>query len=463
MGKVRGCLKTVLIGFVVVMLLGVVAAGCSGGASEDAGSAGTDAQEVQEAAQSAPIPEPEAEVDPEADQWSAAGSAAPKVVEPVAEPAPAPAPEQTPVSGTLKVTYIDVGQGDSELVQFPDGRTMLIDAGTYKGGPAAVRTLQALGVSRIDYLVATHPHADHIGGMKDVLAAFDVGSAWTSAQKTTTATYTEAVEAVEAKGLTIQTAAAGTAIASGDGWEVTALWPPAGAPDYEDLNDCSLVLRLDFGGTSFLFTGDLHANYLRDAVRQTGHVDVLKVAHHGSETGTDAALVSALTPSVAVLSYGADNDYGHPDQAVLDALQAGGVAQVFGTGVNGTVTVTSDGSSVTATPEREGTVAAGKIPDDVAQTYAEALEAQKALDSGTAEESDYTRPQYSDTGKDLDASGDADDEATMVYVSTGASAHSYHASRSCSALKKSKNVVEETLAEAKSQGRDACGRCHPPE
>ncbi len=243
---------------------------------------------------------------------------------------------------------------------------------------------------------------------------------------------------------------------------MTALWPPAGAADYEDLNDCSLVLRVTFDTTSFLFTGDLHASYLRQAVRETGHVDVLKVAHHGSETGTDAALVQALRPSIAVMSYGAQNDYGHPDQVTLDALAAGGVAQVFGTGVNGTVTVTSDGATVNATPAREGTVAAGQVPDDVAQAYAEALEAQKAINEGTAEEQDYTRPQYADDGTDLDASGDADDATTIVYVSTGASSHSYHASPGCSALKRSKNVKSETLAEAKAEGRDACGRCHPP-
>lgn len=448
-----GCLGKLLLGLMALLVAGCVMTALGGGFS-DGGAAGESGQEGAPAQNVATSTEDSGSADAEDASSAGVDPVAPSTVEPVEEP-------QTP-GGTLRVTFIDVGQGDAEFLELPNGQTMLVDAGMPDAGASVVSTVRALGYSRIDYLVASHPHADHIGGMKSVLAAFDVGSAWTSAQKTTTATYTETVDAVRAKGLEINTAAAGTTIASGDGWAVTALWPPAGAADYEDLNDCSLVLRVTFDTTSFLFTGDLHASYLRQAVRETGHVDVLKVAHHGSETGTDAALVQALRPSIAVMSYGAQNDYGHPDQVTLDALAAGGVAQVFGTGVNGTVTVTSDGATVNATPAREGTVAAGQVPDDVAQAYAEALEAQKAINEGTAEEQDYTRPQYADDGTDLDASGDADDATTIVYVSTGASSHSYHASPGCSALKRSKNVKSETLAEAKAEGRDACGRCHPP-
>ena len=261
-----------------------------------------------------------------------------------------------PPEGTLTVRFLDVGQGDSELVELPDGKLMLIDAGTQDAGPAVVRSIRDLGRTRIDYLVATHPHADHIGGMAEVLRDFDVGEVWAPAVAANTRTFEAFLDAVEDKGLTIRAGSRGKDIvAPGTASYDVQILGPSDSLSSEDLNDYSLVIRVRFGSTSFLFTGDAPADEIRADARE--HVDVLKVAHHGSDTGTDATLAALLSPRIAVISYGIDNDYGHPTQDVLDALAASG-AQVLGTGAGGTVTVTSDGTDVTATSEREGPVVA---------------------------------------------------------------------------------------------------------
>lgn len=149
---------------------------------------------------------------------------------------------------------------------------------------------------------------------------------------------------------------AGEKIVSGDaGYEIDVLGPDSSVQS-EDMNDYSVVLRVTYGTTSMLFTGDAPASEI--AADNPGRVGVLKAAHHGSKTGITTELARALRPAVVVLSYGEGNDYGHPDQATLDVFASVG-AQIYGTAVNGNVTVTFDGKSVTAQTSKDGTVAAG--------------------------------------------------------------------------------------------------------
>lgn len=270
---------------------------------------------------------------------------------------------QPAATDQLTVHFIDVGQGDSEFVELPDGKCLLIDGGMPEAGEKVVSYIQSLGYTRIDYLVASHPHEDHIGGLLDVFDAFEIGELWAPDLSANTATYEAFLDKVEASGVPTHEAKAGETITSGDGWQVEVLGPVPGSTagaDWEDsdsdyLNNRSAIIRITDGEKVFLFTGDACTDRIVEAY--DGHVDVLKAGHHGSKTSTNEWLVRHLTPSIAVLSYGVGNDYGYPKQNVLDALSDGGCT-IYGTGANGTVTIRCDGTSLEVSCEKEGTVTA---------------------------------------------------------------------------------------------------------
>ena len=245
--------------------------------------------------------------------------------------------------GTLRVHYLDVGQGDSEFLELPDGKTMLIDAGVADAAPTVVDYVRKLGYSRIDYVVATHPHADHIGGMATVLKAFDVGEVWAPRASANTKTFEKFLDTVASKGLSINTAEAGKVLLDEGGCEAAILSPRSGA-SYEDLNDWSVVLKVVYGKRAFLFTGDASTEVIDAA--HAGAVDVLKVGHHGSRSSTTKALIASLGPEAAVIEVGANNDYGHPTKQALNALSDNGVT-IYRTDEDGTCVAMCDGSAIT--------------------------------------------------------------------------------------------------------------------
>lgn len=238
-----------------------------------------------------------------------------------------------------KVHFIDVGQGDSELVELPNGQTMLIDAGTPQSGNQVANEIKSLGYSRIDYLVATHPHADHIGGMAEIINSFDISEIYMPKVSTTTATYENLLDAIAAKGLSIHTAKAGVTIAADDSFSVQIISPKL--DDYTDINDWSAIIRYNTASKNVLFTGDAGKDVIHDA--NPGKVDVLKVSHHGSRTGTDEALVTELSPAYAVISCGFNNSYGHPHEEVLDVLKG---TQLYRTDLQGTIDMTIDANGI---------------------------------------------------------------------------------------------------------------------
>ena len=252
------------------------------------------------------------------------------------------------VGEQLEVSFIDVGQGDSILVEFPNGEAMLVDAGPTDQGHAVVRYLQSQHVSRIDILVATHPHEDHIGGMLDVMDAFRIGKIWDSGYNHGSATQEWFLQAVQAEGIRFGTPSAGFTEDIGE-VHIEVLAPVreflSGAES--DANNNSVVLRLSYHDVSFLLTGDMQSEE-RATVRNWPESTVLKVAHHGSRNGTDLAFLRAVAPEVAIVSYGADNSYGHPAPETRDALRAI-VCIIKSTASNGTVTVTTDGYTYTIT------------------------------------------------------------------------------------------------------------------
>jgi competence protein ComEC len=251
----------------------------------------------------------------------------------------------------LTVSVIDVGQGDSILVEFPNGQDMLVDAGDRDAGPSVVEYLRSRGVKRIDVLVASHPHADHIGGVARVLAAFPVGKVWDSGYNSGSRAQESFLRAIKAKHIRFGRPKAGFSEKVG-GAAVTVLAPP-GTPvvgTHSDANNNSLVLRISYGSVSFLLPGDMEREE-RATVTAWPRSTVLKAAHHGSRNGTDFAFAEAVSPQYAVISCAQANSYGHPHQEALDALQAAG-AKILRTAVDGTVVFTTDGKSITYTTSR---------------------------------------------------------------------------------------------------------------
>lgn len=255
-------------------------------------------------------------------------------------------------SGTLEVYFFDVGQGDSELIRLPGGENILIDAGTSSTEDELVGELRSLGAETLDLVVATHPHADHIGGMAAVIDAFDVRQVVmpriSESDTPTTKTYENLLQSIADKGLTITPAEPGDELLSSGGAVLTVLAP--NGEDYGDLNNYSVVLRLTYGEDSFLFTGDAEEASEEEMLSLDWPLTatVLKCGHHGSETSTSPAFLDAVSPQYAVISCGVDNDYGHPDAVTLEKLEAAG-AEVFRTDRQGSILASTDGSGVTMT------------------------------------------------------------------------------------------------------------------
>ena len=262
------------------------------------------------------------------------------------------APSTTAQAGAnVTIKFIDVGQGEAILIALPE-KTMLIDAGPTGSAQKITQVLHELGRNKIDYLVATHPDEDHIGGMADVISSTQIGTIYAPNKTNNTATYKKFLTAIQNNNLHITLAEAGTVIDQTDGYKLEILWPTKDA-NFPDTNDYSIIIKLTVGNKTFLFTGDAPTSAILQS--NPGHIDVLKLSHHGSRTGTNEQLVRELSPTYAVISYALDNSYGHPMQSVLNALHKHSV-EVWGTGANGTITITCDGTTIDISGEKNGTV-----------------------------------------------------------------------------------------------------------
>lgn len=255
-------------------------------------------------------------------------------------------PERLPDNlseGTLEVYFFDVGQADCALVKIGE-HAMLIDAGDIGQDDLILSYLHEAGVDGLDYLIATHPHADHIGSMPAVIRTLDVGTLIMPDAVATTDIFSDLLDAVEESGIPLSVSAVGDTYSLGAA-EIVILAPTR---DYDDLNDSSIVLKVLFGETSFLFTGDAESESEQDqlSMGQDLSADVLKVGHHGSGTSSTKAYLVAVSPSYAVISVGAENSYGHPSGEVLTRLQNMGAA-IYRTDLGGTVVFSSDGYTVT--------------------------------------------------------------------------------------------------------------------
>lgn len=244
---------------------------------------------------------------------------------------------QRELTADTAVHFIDVGQGDSALL-LSGGQAVLIDAGTAESGAAVVRYLEELGVTELYGAVATHPHADHIGGMAQVIEAFPIEHFYLGPETQNTATYSGMLDALEEAGVQPVIPADGDELVFDSGASLTFLGPANDVPK-SNLNDRSLITLFRAGDQDVLFMGDAESAAEESLLAHHPALtcDVLKVGHHGAATSSSEEFLQAVRPSTAVISCGVDNDYGHPSDQTLQNLSLAGVDDVRITAQSGTV------------------------------------------------------------------------------------------------------------------------------
>ena len=256
-------------------------------------------------------------------------------------------PAANAVDGRLMIEVIDVGQGDSILIITPEGKIMLIDCGESDAYKSVSSVLNDRGVSRIDWLIATHPHSDHIGCMYKIVKKYDIGQVYMPDKIHTSRTYEKLLESIEDKNLTIKSARAGAEIDMGGG-VMCRMFSPISGKEYANLNDLSPIMRISYGRTSFLTTGDAETENEKDAMEYSEDLTstVLKLGHHGSSTSTSEEFLLAVQPSYGIISVGKDNSYGHPDKETLKLFAKYGIPLVQ-TKDEGNICIVSDGKTIT--------------------------------------------------------------------------------------------------------------------
>ena len=336
---------------------------------------------------------------------------------------------------TLTVHFIDVGQGDSVLIQTPEGNTMLIDGGPRENGASLVSYLKKQGVTKINVMVATHPHEDHIGGLISVINSFQVDNIIDSGVSHTTKTYKNYLTTIQSKNINFVNWSLGQQFDFGKNIDFTIVGPTTKSSS--ELNDSSIVIYFKYNKNTFLFTGDAESIEEGKIVSSGANInaDVLKVGHHGSDSSCCLKFLKAVSPSIAIISCGKSNSYGHPNDITLKNLTTIG-AKIYRTDITGNIVIECDGNSLT--------VSSGKP-----YTYIET----KATE--TTQETDTTETTVIETIEEEPAE-------TGAYV--GSIKSDVFHSPNCSYVKKilPKNIIWFVSREdAFAHGYRPCKRCNP--
>ena len=246
----------------------------------------------------------------------------------------------------LKIHFIDVGQGDAILIEAAGGKNILVDGGDRANSIAAriIDYLKKQEVKRLDYIISTHPHADHIGGLVDIINSFEVGTVLDSGKIHSSKTYENYLIKIDQENIDFKTPRRGDQFEIGSS-RISFLHPKEPVDNY-DLNNSSLVFLLEYGEQRFLFTGDIEKEVEKDLLQENPELKVtlIKVPHHGSKTSSSSSFVKSLSPELAVIQVGADNHYGHPAAEVTKLYQNQG-ARVYRNDLNGNIVVTADGKN----------------------------------------------------------------------------------------------------------------------
>lgn len=248
----------------------------------------------------------------------------------------------------LKVHYLDVDQGDSIFVELPNNETMLIDAAESYQSENIINYLKNLNYQKIDYVIGTHPHTDHIGGLKDIINTFEIGKIYMPKVVSTTKTYESLLMAIKDKNLKINTAKAGTSIIDTDALKINILAPNNSI--YTELNNYSVVTKITYGTTKFLFMGDSE-KLIENEIKENVTADVIKIGHHGSNTSSSIDFIKKVNAKYGIISVGLNNKYNLPKEETITNWENSGT-KIYLTSTNGTIRASSDGTNIKIESEK---------------------------------------------------------------------------------------------------------------
>jgi len=248
----------------------------------------------------------------------------------------------------LKVHYLDVGQGDSIFIELPNNETMLIDAAESYQSENIINYLKNLNYQKINYVIGTHPHTDHIGGLKDIINTFEIGKIYMPKVVSTTKTYESLLMAIKDKNLKINTAKAGTSIIDTDALKINILAPTNST--YTELNNYSVVTKITYGTTKFLFMGDAE-KLSENEIKENVTADVIKIGHHGSNTSSSIDFIKKVNAKYGIISVGLKNKYNLPKEETITNWEKSGT-KIYLTSTNGTIRASSDGTNIKIESEK---------------------------------------------------------------------------------------------------------------